>query len=435
MVTRARAWLTWTPPVAVALFLLIALRVTAGDSTSDAALDPSTDATPLSTSSPVAGSSGADAPTPSGGSTPPTTGFASREPVLPDEPFDYSNYAADLPAHLAAAVAVDSSPVGNEVTDAGATLGRVLFYDVSLSRNRTVRCASCHVQAHSFTDPLVLSQGVDGFRTRRNSMSLANAAFNPSGRYLWDERAETLEAQVLMPFEDRLEMDLRLPAVIDRISERAFYRPLFVDAFGDDAVTEERLAAALAQFVRSMVSANAPYDEGRAQVAQPGDDFPNFTDTENEGKRLFLTTRAAGGGGCASCHSTEAQISGVDGLKNNGIDPPLAVAVAADLGAFEPSGLRALAGSFRVPSLRNVEVTGPYMHDGRLVSLEDVVEHYSRGVQPHEFLSPELRDDDGLPFRTPFTPRQSQALVAFLRTLTDDEFLSDPRYAEPFRAP
>ncbi|MEL7158662.1 MAG: cytochrome c peroxidase [Actinomycetota bacterium] len=280
----------------------------------------------------------------------------------------------------------------------------------------------------------MLSQGVDGFRTRRNSMSLANAAFNPSGRYLWDEKAETLEAQVLMPFEDRLEMDLALPEVLDRIEERAFYEPLFVDAFGDGAVTEERVAAALAQFVRAMVSADARYDEGRAAVAGPADDFPNFTEQENEGKRLFLTPRQAGGAGCASCHATELQIGGLGGLKNNGLDPPLARAPADDLGAFEPTGEPELAGSFRVPSLRNVEVTGPYMHDGRLVTLEQVIEHYSQGVQPHEFLSPELRDDNGQPIRRPFTRDQSAALLAFLRTLTDPGFLSDPRFAEPFRS-
>lgn len=310
----------------------------------------------------------------------------------------------------------------------------MLFYDVNLSRNRTVRCASCHVQTHSFADPLVLSQGVDGIRTRRNSMSLANAGFNVSGRYLWDEAAATLETQVLLPFEDRLEMDLPVPGVVQRINERPYYEPLFVDAFGDGAVTAERVAAALAQFVRSMVSADSRYDRGRAQVRSPADPFPNFTELENRGKQLFVTPRVAGGGGCAGCHTGEAQVNSADGLKNNGIDPPTAVQRAADLGGFEVTGDISQLGSFRVPSLRNVEVTGPYMHDGRLVTLEDVIDHYSERVQAHENLSRELRGGAGQPIDLPFDEEQKAALLAFLKTLTDENFLNAERFSEPFRS-
>lgn len=384
----------------------------------------------------LSGGGGDDASTgpPTNGGAPgstPTTGFADRLPQLPDEPFDYT---PELPAHLAEAAAFDTSPPDNPVTDPGATLGRVLFYDVNLSANRTVRCASCHVQVHSFTDPLIRSQGVNGFRTRRNSMSLANAAFNPSGRYLWDEAAPTLEEQVLMPFDDVAEMNLPPSLLLERIEERAFYGPLFADAFGDEEVTRDRVARALAQFVRSMVTAESRYDQGRAQVSSATDDFPNFTDEENEGKRLFLTERSAGGAGCASCHATDAQIGPVGGLRNNGIDPPSSEARVEDLGAFEVTGDPALVGAFRAPSLRNVDVTGPYMHDGRLPSLELVIEHYSRGVQPHENLSPELRGPDGAPIREPFTNAEADALIAYLRTLTDERFLADPRFAEPFRS-
>lgn len=329
---------------------------------------------------------------------------------------------------------MESSPADNTITNTGATLGRVLFYDVSLSRNRTVRCASCHVQANSFADPLVFSQGVDGFRTRRNSMSLANAAFNPSGRYLWDEAAESLEAQVLLPFEDRLEMDLPLAGVFQRIQERSYYESLFEDAFGDRDVTSERVAAALAQFVRSMVSADARYDQGRAEMESPLDPFPNFTDEENAGKELFFTSRLLGGAGCASCHTSEAQINSSDGLKNNGIDPPTAERQASDLGGFEVTNDLSQLGSFRVPSLRNVEVSGPYMHDGRFVSLEAVIDHYSEGIQPHENLSNELRGGAGQPLDLPFTDEQKSALRAFLSTLTDEAFLIDERFSEPFRA-
>lgn len=407
----------------MALVLLVALQLTGSDG---------------STSAPSAADPSGTTPTGPAGSesTPPSTtsgtsrAFFDREPVLPANTFDYEHV---LPPHFDDVAVVESSPVDNPVTDEGATLGRVLFYDVNLSRNRTVRCASCHVQVNGFADPLTLSQGVDGFRTRRNSMSLANAAFNPSGRYLWDEAAETLEAQVLLPFEDQLEMDLPLPGVIARIEERDYYEPLFVSAFGDATVTSERISAALAQFVRAMISADSAYDVGRAGVASPLEPFANFTEEENRGKELFFSDRRSGGAGCSGCHQGEAQINGRR-LENNGIDPPTAIRQAADLGGFEVSGDLAQLGSFRVPSLRNVEVTGPYMHDGRFTSLEAVIDHYSEGLQPHENLSPQLRGGAGQPIDTPFTTEQKNDLRAFLATLTDDSFLTDERFSEPFRS-
>ena len=309
----------------------------------------------------------------------------------------------------------------------------MLFYDVNLSANRTVRCASCHVQVHAFTDPLVRSQGLLGGRTRRNSMALANARFNPTGRYLWDEAAASLEDQVLMPFVDPLEMGLTGDQVVARIEAQEYYPPLFEAAYGDGQVTGERVATALAQFIRAMVSFGSRYDEGRAEVASPLDPFPNFTDEENEGKRLFFTPIADGGGSCASCHVGEAQVTRPDGPANNGVDPPILDVAVPDLGAFEVTGDVADIGRFRVPSLRNVEVTAPYMHDGRFATLDEVVAHYNTMIQPHENLAPELRDPNGEPVRLGFDADQSAALIAFLLTLTDDEFLADERFAEPFR--
>ncbi len=365
----------------------------------------------------------------------PTTGFADREPTLPDEPYDYR---VELPAHVLASDAEFDTRPGTRPVDGAAanelaTLGRVLFYDVNLSANRTVRCASCHVQVHSFTDPLIRSQGLLGARTRRNSMALANARFNPTGRYLWDEAAASLEDQVLLPFVDPLEMGLAPGQLVDRVETQAYYGPLFEAAYGDREVTDERVATALAQFIGAMVSFESRYDEGRGQVTSPLDEFPNFTTEENEGKRLFFTPIADGGGSCASCHVGEALVSRPDGPANNGVDPPVLEVVVPDLGAFEVTGEPADVGRFRVPSLRNVAVTSPYMHDGRLPSLEAVVEHYNTMIQPHENLSSELRDSVGDPVRLGFTPDQTEALVAFLLTLTDDDFLTDERFAEPFR--
>ena len=413
-----RPWLTWTPPAVVALVVVVALQLGGGaDGEPDPGVTPSTDRSAATTTPTIT----------------PTTGFADREPTLPARPYAY---AVDLPDHVAASVApFDTQPPDQDVSDEITTLGRVLFYDVNLSANRTVRCASCHVQVHSFTDPLVRSQGLLGVRTRRNSMALANARFNPTGRYLWDERASSLEAQVLMPFVDPLEMGMSDVGLVERIEGQAYYGPLFEAAYGDDAVTGERVAIALAQFIRAMVSFASPYDEGRAEVSSPLDPFPDFTDLENEGKRLFFTTVEDGGGSCATCHVGEAQVLRPEGPANNGVDPPSIEVVAPDLGVFEVTGDRSDTGRFRVPSLRNVEVTGPYMHDGRFTSLEAVVRHYSTMIQPHENLAAELRDADGRPVRPSFDDEQVAALVAFLRTLTDEGFLNDERFSEPFRAP
>ena len=429
-----RRWLTWAPPVIIAVLVVAVLQLGGGEPA----------ATPAPGASPDGADGGDERPTITATDSPnsettPTTGFAERLPSLPDDPFDYTT---ELPPHVEEVVLassvhrplseLDSTPPDAPITDEGATLGRVLFYDVNLSANRTVRCASCHAQANSFTDPLVLSQGFAGVRTRRNSMQLANARFNATGRYLWDEAAPSLEIQMLMPFVDEAEMGLNEQALLARIAERPFYRDLFIDAFGDDALTIDRVTGALAQFVRAMVSVDSRYDQGRAEASSPLEPFDGFTDAENEGKALFFTEVADGGGSCSSCHTSEVQLNSPDGLENNGIDPPTDVFSPPDLGAFEVTGRPDDIGKFRVPSLRNIDVTGPFMHDGRLPTLEAVIDHYNSGIQAHENLSPRLKDGNGDPVRLGFDEGQKAALVAFLRTLTDDAFLTDPRFAEPF---
>jgi len=427
------SWLIWLAPAAVGIVLTAALLGDDGPSSPPASAPPdsaSVDATSLS---------GDNASSTSAASTPPTTSFAQRVPELPTEPF---NYHTELPDHFRfnaipgadqrPVAELDNTPASNPTTNAGATLGRVLFYDVNLSANRTVRCASCHVQVNAFTDPLVFSQGVSGRRTRRNSMGLANAAFNLQGRYFWDERAATLEDQVLEPFLDPIEMAIPLEIVVERITEQDYYQGLFQDAFGDDAVTPERISAALAQFVRAMVSVDSRYDQGRAEVDSPLDPFPNFSDDENRGKELFYQPINDGGGGCSGCHTSEAHVSSPTGPKNNGIDPPVQVEQVPDLGAFESTNELSDVGLFRVPSLRNIAATAPYMHDGRFVTLDDVIDHYNEAIQPHENLSPELRGPNG-PVRLNFDADDRRDLVAFLDALTDDSFLTDERFSEPFR--
>ncbi|TFV95790.1 cytochrome-c peroxidase [Algoriphagus kandeliae] len=356
---------------------------------------------------------------------------------LPSEPFDYTSI--NLPNHLTnnvllgpgqnAAFENDNTPPDNPVSNDGATLGRVLFYDKSLSANGTISCASCHKQSHGFSDEAVLSIGFNGEKTRRHSMSLINARWYGRGRFFWDERATSLEEQVLMPFQDPVEMGLSLDELVQTVNEQSYYPELFQKAFGSSDITIDRISKALAQFVRSLVSISSKYDVGRAQVNIPVQDFPNFTPSENNGKRLFFLPVGQGGGSCIGCHSTEAFINPDNGPTNNGLD----AASTDDLGVFESINNPAFLGTFKVPSLKNIALTAPYMHDGRFASLEEVVEHYSRGIQNHPNLGTALKDPNGQAVRLNFTEQQKTNLVNFLNTLTDEGIIQDEKFSDPFK--
>ncbi len=371
---------------------------------------------------------------------------AQRVPDLPELPFNYADLALpdyyltnQIPGNSpfqTAAAANDSTPADNPVTDDGATLGRVLFHDLRLSANGTVACASCHVQANGFGDTRRLSLGFAGGTTRRHSMGLTDAVFNATGKYFWDERAPTLEAQTLIPFQDDTEMGLTLEQLVAIVSAQDYYPELFTHAFGDPTVTSERIGQALAQFVRSLVSTNSRYDQGRATVDSPTAPFPNFTDQENLGKALFFGVNRQGPS-CIDCHTTEAFISpglltphasATTGATNNGLD-----AVSTDdLGIAETTGNVDDTGRFRVPSLRNVGVRAPYMHDGRFANLRAVVDFYATAIQPHPQLADILVTPNGNPARIRLNNNERNALVAFLNTLTDPTLLTDPKFSDPF---
>ena len=355
--------------------------------------------------------------------------------VLPAQPYDYEGVVLpehfrtnDFPSrfsHQRAAIDLDNMPADNPVTNDGATLGRVLFYDTSLSSNGDVACATCHDVDRSFTDGLRFSVGVGG-STRRTAMSLLNVRFYRPDRFFRDERAPSLEDQALMPIQDPLEMGLTLDQLVSIVESRPYYAPLFKNTFGDEVVTPHRIAKALAQFQRSIVTADAAYDYGRARVDSPLDPFPNYTDEQNLGKSLFMDpgTRPVA---CANCHISEAFVTRA--TANNGLGPGL----RPDLGVGEVTGQPPDQGKFKAPSLRNIGIWPPYMHDGRFGTLEEAVEHYSSGIQDHPNLHPLLRDENGEPFLFDFTEEEKAALVAFLKTLTDFRVIDDRRYQNPFR--
>ncbi|MEZ4985629.1 MAG: cytochrome c peroxidase [Saprospiraceae bacterium] len=356
---------------------------------------------------------------------------------LPETPYDY--VSLNLPSYLTtnalmgpgqnAAADNDNTPATNPTTNEGATLGRVLFYDKKLSANGTTSCASCHRQEKGFSDSEQLSLGFEGGTTRRHSMSLVNARWYGRGRFFWDERAQTLEDQVLMPFQDAVEMGMTLEGVVNTVKAQTYYPSLFEAAFGSTDIDADRIAKALAQFVRSIVSVNSRYDEGRQAVSVPTNNFPNFSTSENNGKRIFFLPPPLGGGGCIGCHSTEAFINPDNGPTNNGLD----AASTDDLGVFEAINNPAFLGAFKVPSLKSIALTAPYMHDGRFATLEEVVEHYNSGVQDHPNLGNALRDPNGNPIRLNLTDQEKTDLVNFLKTLTDDALVTDERFGNPFK--
>jgi cytochrome c peroxidase len=344
---------------------------------------------------------------------------AARTLRLPDTPYRYAGI--DLPAHFktAAAQRFDNMPRANPVTDAGATLGRVLFYDTRLSANSTKSCASCHHQKHAFSDPDRFSKGFEGKVTDRNAMPLVNVRYYARGRFFWDERARTLEDQVLMPIQSKLEMGHDLTRLVELLATDEHYPKLFQNAFGDSKITPERISRSLAQFVRSLVSYQSKFDEGMAKASAVRDSFTNFTAQENQGKTLFMNR-------CATCHLPGGQSAHfiMNRPLNNGLDADFK---QADGGIGDRTLNKTQFGLFKSPSLRNIEFTGPYMHDGRFKTLEEVIEHYSKGIKEHPNLDNRLRRPMN------FNAGQKAALVAFLKTLSDSRFVSDPKFSDPFQ--
>jgi cytochrome c peroxidase len=338
---------------------------------------------------------------------------------LPEKTYRYAD--VELPAHFKtrAARRFDNTPRDNPVTDAGATLGRVLFYDTRLSANNTTACASCHLQSRAFSEPRRFSKGFSGKQVDRNAMTLSDLRFYPRGRFFWDERARSLEEQALMPIQSKSEMGQELPRLVKLLAADAAYPELFKKAFGDSEVTSPRVGRALAQFLRSMISYQSRYDEGLAKTLSVRDDFENFTAQENRGKTLFLRS-------CANCHMPGGQHAHfiMDRPFNNGLDSDYK---RSDGGVGDRTLVAADLGKFKSPSLRNVELTAPYMHDGRFATLEEVIDHYSKNVKSHPNVDGRARR------RLNLRDSEKAALVAFLKTLTDKKFVTDPKFSDPFQ--
>ena len=353
-----------------------------------------------------------------------------------DLPEEVHSYAVELPEHVTA-LGLSPSPNnhGNPAThNRIATLGRVLFYDTKLSHNESVSCASCHDQQHGFADPVALSKGFAGEHTKRNSLALgatvsfstaydSNNSFlnNGSGTalFFWDERASSIAEQSRLTIEDDIEMGMDLDELSDRLNEQAYYRILFREAFGDTQVRPDRITQALDAFVDAMAATDTRFDEGLNNTGDPAADFANYSPSENLGKALFLSH-------CASCHG-ERMVTNTINLANNGLEMTY-----TDQGVGARTGFNQDAGKFKVPHLRNVAMTAPYMHDGRFESLAEVVDFYSEEVVNHPNLHPNLKDGDA-PRRLHLSAEEKTALVDFLGTLTDHQLAADVRFSDPFK--
>ncbi len=339
-------------------------------------------------------------------------------------PLNYANQSR--PAYITK----DNTTNGDSITDAGATLGRVLFYDKRLSFDSTISCSACHQQAFAFSEPFVASQGVTGM-TSRHTMRLINPRFATEVHFFWDQRASTLENQTTQPIQNAIEMGFSgtggqpsLTDLLNRLIGIPEYRVLFTSAFGSISTIDQfHLQQALAQFIRSIQSFDSKYDAGRAVVGADGPPFPNFTASENNGKHLFLAPPAPqAGAGCAGCHRPpEFDID--PNSRNNGVTA--AIGGGTDLTNTRSPSLRDLVRS-------DGELNGPYMHNGTFDTLGQVVDHYNSIPADNSNLDPRLRAPAGGLQNLNLTQQQRTDIVAFLGTLGGTNVYTDVRWSTPF---
>jgi cytochrome c peroxidase len=339
-----------------------------------------------------------------------------KEGDLTKFPYNPTAYQVNLPSHFPPL----PIPADNPLTTDGIQLGRFLFYDPILSADSSMSCASCHFPDKAFTDGNAVSKGIDGIAGRRSSMSLINIGYVQSGLF-WDGRAKTLEEQALMPVEDPIELHHTWPKVIEKLRKHPTYPARFRAAFGitnTSEISKELAAKAIAQFERIMISQDSKYDR-----IQQGKDF--YSDLELVGQGLFFDDDPdLPDAECSHCHNVPLATS--DDFFNNRITESATLDGFDDLGKGKVTGFKAENGKFRAPTLRNISGTGPYMHDGRFKTLDEVLAHYNSGGKP----SP---NGDPLLHPLKLTAFHMKALKAFLETFNDTLFNKKPELQNPFK--
>ena len=297
----------------------------------------------------------------------------------------------------------------NPITQNGFVLGRTLFYDGILSSTNSISCGSCHQQPVAFAHAdHTVSHGVFDRMGKRNTPGLQNLAFYKS--FMWDGGVFNLDLQPLAPLENHVEMDEQPDHVLNKLNQSAKYKALFKNAFGNDEITSGKMLRALSQFMVMLVSANSRYDKYVRN--EPG---ANFTVNEIAGLQLFRVK-------CQTCHATDLFTD--QSFRNNGLAPT----TLNDIGRYAITLNVSDKYKFKVPGLRNIEKTKPYMHDGRFRTLEDVLDHYTGGVTLSPTLDP-LLQTNGVP-GIPLAQEEKQKIISFLKTLSDEEFIRDRRFSE-----
>ena len=336
-----------------------------------------------------------------------------KSPIQIDETPYPLNYGNLPPPNL---------PADNALTVQGVQLGKMLFYDKKLSEGESQACADCHQQSNGFSDSRQFSLGVDGLEGKRQAMPIFNMAWH-TNQFFWDGRANLLRDQALLPIQDELEMKETLEDVIAKLSAEQTYLDQFARTFGSDEITSEKMALAMEQFMLSIVSNDSKFDKYLAGNTQ-------FTESEERGRVLFFQEYNPffpedSGADCAHCHGGDNFEN--DLYMNNGLDTD---ADMQDMGRENATMNAADRGKFKVPTLRNIAVTFPYMHDGRFNTLEEVVNHYNEGIKPSTTADQTVLNtmDTGLLL----TEEDKTDLVNFLHTLTDETFLNNEKYQSPF---
>ena len=325
------------------------------------------------------------------------------------------------PYHFSNISSFPTMPLPEEqITVEGAMLGRYLFYDSILSRDYSMSCSSCHHQSNAFSDVRMKSVGVNGDTLERNSMALFNLAWYP--RFFWDGRASSIEDQVLFPVNAHNELGLGWEKAVSRLNQNSFYREKFKILFGDHEIDSIMVTNVMGQFLRTLISADSKYD----RVLQKKD---SFYEDELAG---FILMNEQNKGNCLHCHPTDSQRLGTNlEFTNNGLQNAKFIDEYQDLGLYNVTSRPQDIGKFKVPSLRNIALTAPYMHDGSFKTLEEVLDFYSEGVHPS------LNIDHRMAFQNTggvhLNDREKEQIIAFLNTLTDSTFITNEAFSNPFK--
>ncbi len=349
-----------------------------------------------------------------------------------DEEYEELSELLDLPRYF------DRYAGGTTLSSASkATLGRVLFYDKSLSEDNSVSCASCHKQELAFSDNKAQSDGIFGRKTDRNSLALGvfssfadeyGSNGNPGATGLfWDTRAIDVHSQLVETIANEKEMGLTMNELLSKVRGKRHYEILFEKAFDTKKIEDHMVLSALENFMQAMTVDNSKFDRFQHSIRSGNIQSSGATLslTESRGRSLFAKH-------CQACHGRQINlitgpVNHLRTMANNGLD-----AATTDMGRAKVTHLERDEAVFKVPSLRNVALTGPYMHDGRFGTLEEVIDFYSKGIQPHFNLDENLRDRDGNPLKLDFSPEDKKAVVAFLKTLTDVSEINKEKFSDPW---